>query len=481
MAKFLAYKRNTREVVTVDTVNPAFAALGSSIALADTTNAFPNRCENIVAVFRGDPYFLYRSAANEVRLASYTSGAWADVAGFTPITGVGGAITPTCLHVVKDRLVAICELSIAAGRGAIARRSALDDGTTWDPIISVPFDPAITDSRAGPSIVWHNAVFFTTSDGIGHYDPSTNFLSTDFDRGDDVLLFDEKANFGAFTFFENDLYYVLPTDLPAGAPSFYKLDRSWSVNTPFVSRPTFTNQNLVIPGVGEIVNNNDAGNYSLFVNRNNVMSLIYSGSLGSKLLTITPLGTSFDVTDVTTSLLPTQFSGEPNLGFSYYVDDRRRNNEQHTIVIRFRPSIPIATVIASWDGINPVEQVASLDDGGVGLDLMVPEIERGDFRTFTDKQPAVFIDGVTQPFPGRVRIDYTIQDSGSRPIDVIPEYSVDGQTWAEMSQGDGDSGKTNLVSSIAGLSYFFNWDAFVDLDGDFDNVDVRVIARIAGV
>ena len=78
--------------------------------------------------------------------------------------------------------------------------------------------------------------------------------------------------------FENDLYYVLSTDNPVGAPTLYKLDKSWSVTTP---TPIWQNLLVVIPGIGEVIVNNDTGNYSLFVNRDGVRSLLYSGSLGS--------------------------------------------------------------------------------------------------------------------------------------------------------------------------------------------------------
>ena len=65
-------------------------------------------------------------------------------------------------------------------------------------------------------------------------------------------------------------------------------------------------------------------------------------------------------------------------------------------------------------------------------------------------------------------------------MDIIPEYSINGQSWTAMTRGDGDSGIEGLTSTPTGSAYFFFWDAFVDLDGDFDNVDIRVIARLAG-
>jgi hypothetical protein len=456
--------------------------LGNQIVGADVAADFPNRCENNVAEFRGDYYLLYRTATNEIRLSvlDLTANTWSDVGSFTAITTAGGTLTPLCLQVVRDRLVAIATVSLSGvTEGGIARRSSADDASTWSPIVSQVFTTQPTDSRCGPSVVWHNAVFFTTSEGVGFYDPATDTISTTFDSGSDSGITGQVANFGSFTFFGGDLYYVLPTTSPTGRPTLYKLDRSWSTTTP-ITVPAWTNTAVIIPGTGAIIVNNDTGNYSLFVNRNGVMSLLYSGALGSKLVTITPSGTVFTVTDLSDTLLDSSIRSEPNLGFSYYVDDRRRTNERHTIVVRFRPSVPVAIVLLDWDGLTAVTQTGILDDGGSGLDLMVPDVERGDFRTFTNNQPSCSLDDTSQPFPGRVRIDFTVKDDSSRLVDVIPEFSLDGQTWFDMSQGDGDSGKTDLATTLAGQSYFFHWDAFVDLSGDFDNVDIRVVARISG-
>lgn len=480
MAKFLAYKRSDRQVVTVDTVTPTVSSVGNTITGADVSNAFPNRTENIVTLFRGDPYFLYRTTTNEIHLSKYdySLNTWSDVPGFTAITTASGILTPTALQVVRDRLVAIATLSLSAGADAvIARRSAQDDGTTWSSVVTKVFVTQPLDTRAGPNIVWHSVVWFTTSEGIGYYDPASNTIASTLDKGDDLGIVGQKVNFGSFTFFANDLYYVLPTDIPGGAPELYKLDRTWSVSSPV---PVFINQIIVIPGTGAITINNDTGNYSLFVNAADVMSLLYSGGNGSKLVTIARSGTSYTVTDLSATLLPIQFRNEPNLGFSYYVDDRRRTNEKHIVIIRFRPSIPVSVIIARWDGITEIEQVATLDDNGSGLDLIVPDEERSDFRTFTNNQPSVFVDDFSQPFPGRVRIDYTIRDQNARPIDITPEYSIDGQSWSVMTEGDGDSGIASLPSSAIGISYFFFWDAFADLDGD-QNVDIRIVARISGV
>lgn len=482
MARFLAYKRDDRQVVTVNTIDVSMEPLGNSIVGADTGGDFAGRTKNVICQFRGDYYLLYRTATNEIHLSvlDIGLGTWSDVAGFTPITTASGTLVPLGLHVVRDRLVAVCTVTNSIMDGVIARRSASDDAATWSPIVSQAFAVQPTDSRGGASAVWHNAVFFTTAEGVGYYDPAANVVSPLFDAGSDAAIVGQKANFGAFASLAGDLYYVLPTDNPAGAPSLYKLSKTWSTSVP-LALPAWLKLSVIIPGTGAIVINNDTGTYSLFVNRAGVLSAAYSGTLGSKLVTVQPSGTTFIVTDVSETLLPSTIRTEPNLGFSYYVDDRHRGNERHTIIVRFKPSIPQSINLLSWDGTGEVVQDAAIDNGGLGLDLMVPDVERGEFRTYTANEPSCFVDDVSQPFPGRLRIDYTVRDVSSRPVDVIPEYSLDGQTWFEMSQGDGDSGKEDLVTTPTGLSYFFHWDAFVDFQGTHANVDIRVVARISGI
>jgi hypothetical protein len=477
MAKFLAYKRATRRVVTVNTVTPAVVDLGTNdIPLADTTNAFPNRCENIVGSFRGEYYVLYRSAANELRLSALDrgTGLWGDVAGFAPITTGTGGLTPVCLHASGDRFSIVGSVSNSAGvDGPVVRRSNVNDGTVWLPEV---FLAGGVPSLGGASIVWHNAVWFTRSDGIGYYVPGTNVANW-FDTGDDAAITGEKANFGAFTVWRGDLYYVLPSDTLTGSPFLYKLDKTWTTSSPV---PTFEKQTIIIPTVGAITVANDTGNYALFANKLGELCLIYSGTTQTKLVRIEKTGATYNLSDLTDVMLTEDIRTEPSLGFGYYVDDRRSENESHTIIIRFRPSIPVAVLIASWDGVAPVEVLASLDDGGGGLDLIVPDEERSDFRTYTDNQPSCAIDSTSEPFPGRTRINYTVRDESSRPVDVIAQYSLDGQTWSNMTQGDGDSGIEDLTTSPLGQVHFFHWDAFNDLDGDQDSTDVRVVARISG-
>jgi hypothetical protein len=482
MAQAFTYKRADRQVQTLNTITGELTPLGGIITDAELSNAFPNRGENYLCVFQGDPYFLYRSNANEVRLTQYVSGVWTDVVSFGSVTVAGADIKPLGLHVERDRLVAIMSASDSGVSDRIvARRSAQGDGLTWDPVVFQNFVAQPTNSIGGPSVVWRNAVFFTTSEGIGYYIPDTNTLSPVFDPSSGATLIQgNKANLGAFSFWRGDLYYILARDGAAQAPVLYKLDTAWEPTAP-TALPAWTNQLVAIPAVGAVTIGNDTGNYSMFVNKLGEMSLLYSGTFFSKLVVFEIAGTVISAVDKTDALLPVAISGEPSLGFSFYADDRRRTNEQHTILVRFKPAVPVAVLVTHWDGVNPIEIAETLDDGGAGLDLMLSEDERGDFRTFTNLQPACYITATSDVFPGRTRVDYVVRDSALRPIDIFGEYSIDGQSWSPMTQGDGDDGPTGLSTSLAGDAHFFHWDAFIDLDGDFDFLDIRMIARIAGV
>jgi len=481
MAKILAFKRTDKRVVTVDSITGDMANLGNQIAAAEVTSLFPNRCENIACVFQGDPYLLYLSTTNTIRLARYSGGVWTDVAGFTALVTGTGFLKPVALQVEKDRLVAIaCRTGSVGLDGVFARRSFQEDGTTWDAAIFQAFPSQPTNTGPSQTFSWKNAIWFAAGAGLGYYLPDTNVLSATFDTGNDLLLIGEVACFGAFASWKNDLYYVLPRVLPASAPLLYKLAPTWTPALP-VAPPAWINTLVALPAVGVVLLTPDSGNYTMFVNKAGALSIFYSGDLGTKLVTLAPAGSSLAVSDLTATQLPLSLSAEPNLGCCLHVDDRRRTNERHTLLIRFRPAIPVSVLVCTWTGTSAVTILRTQDDGGLGLDLMLPDEERGDFRTFTDLQPTCHIRDITQPFPGRVKIDYTVRDSGSRPIDVSGEYSIDGQEWFPMTEGDGDSGNLSLVSTPSGSNYFFFWDAFVDLDGDYPFVHHRLIAKISGV
>ena len=63
MAKLLAYQRSAQQVVTVDTINNVVANLGNTLPTADVTDKFGLRTRDLIAVYKGDPYLLWRHAA----------------------------------------------------------------------------------------------------------------------------------------------------------------------------------------------------------------------------------------------------------------------------------------------------------------------------------------------------------------------------------------------------------------------------------
>ncbi len=470
MAKALAFKRSTSEIVTVDTINNRVSVLGSALANVETTSAFPGRSENLVAVYRGDPYFLYLHNTNEIRLAAFTGGAWADVAGFTAVVSAGGDMKPIGLHVVQDYLVAImAEADAGAGLDRVIARTS-QDGVVWNAVVTKTFTGTPVTNDGGHTIAWRNAVFVGTAEGVAYFDPINNVWSTAFDSGDDAALTGSTIPVGNFCFWNNALYFVKPDMVP----TIYQLDSEFDTTSPPAS-PMWTNQLPTgIPGLGTVTVGPDTGTFLLFVNKLDKLCLLYSAQLGTKLIEVD--AASFPIfDDVTDDYLPSALKTSANLGFALYVDDRRRVNELQSFLIRF-PSAG-DTQLASWNGVDEFTVRTTFSS----VELMPPDDRFGELRTYTALQPTAAIDAVSAPFPGRVQLDYTVRDSGSRPIDVFGEYSVDGDAWSPMTQGDGDDGSEQLASSPAGTSYTFYWDAFSDLDGNFDHMHMRIVARISGV
>jgi len=469
MAKALAFKRTTREVVTVDTVNGAVTSLGSPLTLSELTSAFPNRSKNLIAVYRGDVFVLYLHNTNEVRLAQLTAGVWVDVVGFTALSGGTGTITPTCLQVERGWLVAAAQISGSAGADAtIFRRSA--DGVVWDAPVSTLTPVQPTTSVAGHSIVWKNAVWVATAAGLLYYDPSTDTIAATFDAGSDGALDEPESTLGNFCFWNGALYFARG----GGTPTVYRLDPNWTLSSP-TAPPAWTK--LAITGintVGVVTTGPDVGSMLMFVDKTDALVLLYSGSLSTRAARATAL-TFPAFTDVSTSLLPAELQVDLDLGFSLFVDDRRRTNEMQTIVVR--DPTGNAVRLMNW----PATTQASVRATFAALQLMSQDDRFGALRTYTAKQPAAFVTATTQPWPGRVAISYTLVDDSSRPLDIFGEYSVDGDEWLPMTQGEGDDGNSVLPSSPAGIPYVFHWDAFADLDSDLPFVYQRIVARIAGV
>jgi len=470
MAKLLAFKRDTSEVVTIDSINNRLTAVGTPLPNVETSSLFPGRTENNLAVYRGDPYFLYLHDTNEVRLAVYQSGVWADVGTFPAFTTGSGELFPIALQVVQDYLCVIVGRQNSAGvDGVLARAS--QDGTTWaSPIVSLgaPIQPTV--SQGGHTIVWRNAIFIATASGIAFFDPDANAFSASYDTGDDTFLVGATIPVGNFCFWNNELYFAKPDTVP----TIYQLDRNFDPNSP-PTPPLWENRLPTgIPGLGTVTVGPDTGTFLLFVNKLDELCLLYSAQLGTKLIKAnSALFPLFD--DVTTAVLRPATASALNLGFSLFVDDRRSVNELQSFLIR-NPSSG-DTQLGSWDGVGSLLIRTTF----IGVQVMAPDDRFGALRTFTNLQPAAYITANTKPFPGRTQIDYTARDALSRPVDIIGEYSIDGDVWNTMTQGDGDSGNSQLPSSPGGVNYTFFWDAFADLDGDFDFVFQRVIARISGV
>ena len=539
MAKTFALSRSAAQPITIDTTLVATNNLGTSIAGLQTGALLPARCVNLFTVFGGDPYFLGLTAVGDIVVYRLIAGVWSAVGGpFTP--AVGHVLTPTCLHVVNDQLVAIWSDEAGAADGMSAATSF--DGTTWtapDPALAV-----IGASNGGHSILYRGTIWFATAIGLWTYAPLARFMGlsgiagtflegetvtggtslttaivrsynsptlrvdavsgagflpgevissgsgsgtlstiTRFvnalpDTGNDTFLGTAGAGtanlVGAFASWDGALYFLQPKT--ASNPiRLYQLATNWE-STANVPAPQWTRASFSgVVDAGFATVGTDSGMWSLFVNKSDELCMYYSGSGSTKLAKTTSKVTPLVFTDLSNSLLPQSVSSRTNVGVTLYTDDRRRDNILQWFFIRDISGG--ATFITSWDGSGSVVEVGSF----VGVDTLLPFSYTGFETTFTDLQPTATIDAESQPFPGRVRIDYTLRSSPSRTLGIIAEYSLDGDRYFPMTQGSDDSGVDDLPANSAGIPYFFHWDVFADLDGDLDNVLLRIVARITGV
>ena len=540
MAKAFALKRSTAQPTTLDTITVVANDLGGPIPGMQTTSVLPARCVNLYTVFGGDPYLLTVSAVGAIEVHKYESNSWALVAGpFSP--AVGHVLTPLCLHVVNDTIVALWTDEGASNDGIASSISI--NGTAW----STPSTQlaAIGSSRGGHSIVFKGAIWFATSVGLWCYAPLSRFITlsgitgtfladepinggtssttaivrsynspiirvdtvngsgfqvgeviTGADSGatatvDSVTRFVNAAPdtgndtnltgasgaanvLGCFARWDGILYFVQPKTSTTPM-RIYQLAPDWEapLNVP---APQWTSQSFSgIVDAGFVTISADSGMWSLMVNRNDELCLFYSGSGSTKLAKTTSKTLPLMFTDLSNSQLPTSIAAKTNVGISLYTDDRRRDNVLHNFLIRDLGGV--ATIFTAWDGTNPVELRGSI----AGSDYLLPAAQRGQESTFTNLQPGAKITLVTQPFPGRMRIDYIVRSDPQRLVDIQAEYSLAGDVWRPMTQGDGDSGTTGLVATPGGIPYFFNWDAFADLDGDYNDMEFRVVPRISGV
>jgi hypothetical protein len=539
LAKTFALDRSTTQPVTIDTVTTASTSLGGTIAGMETTSLFPARCVNLFTVFGGDPYVLSLSALGNIEIYRLISGVWTLVGGpFTP--AVGHVLVPLCLHTVNNQIVAIWSDEAGANDGVSA--STTFDGTTWtSPDTALA---TIGTSNAGHSIVYRGAVWFTTAIGLWAYAPLTRiitlsgivgsflpgetvtgaislttaivrsynspilrvdtvvgsgfqagetiasvtgtgtfssitrFINIAPDTGNDTFLGvagPGTANLiGSFASWDGSLYFVQPKTA-LNPIRFYQLDANWESanNVPAPQWTSITVSGIVDVGFATVAA--DTGLWALFVNRNDELCLFYSGSGSTKLAKTVSKSLPLTFTDLTSSLLPASILSATNLGITLYTDDRRRDNLIQTLLIRDLSGGN--TILAAWDGSSSVEITGNV----TGANLMLAASRLGQETTFTNLQPAATITAVAQPFPGRVRIDYNLRSNPARTLGIIPEYSLDGDQFFPMTEGDAHSGLDDLPATPVGIAYFFNWDTFADLDGDFDNVLLRIVARITGV
>lgn len=540
MAKAFALKRTTAQPVAVNTVTATVETLGSTIAGMDTTSTFPGRSVNLFTVKGGDPYTIVRTAVGNIEVHRLVSGTWSVVAGpFTP--AVGHTLTPICLRVVNDTIVALWSDEAGASDGIAVSTSV--DGTTWTAAVTEL--AAIGASSGGDSITYRGAIWFATAIGLwafaplarfmtltgivgaydvgevvtgslsgttaivrsfnspvlrvdtvvgtgfaagdvitgtdsgatGNFSSTTSFVNAAPDTGSDTLLTGAPGPsnlLGSFARWDGVLYFVQPKSA-SGPIKLYALDASWEAPLAVPSPQWTVSPFSGIVDAGLTTVSADAGMWALFVNKSDELCLFYSASGSTKLAKTVSKSLPLVFTDLTNTLLPSTIAAKTNLGITLYTDDRRRSNVFHTLIIRDLSAG--STIITSWDGVSSLVEVGTV----TGVDLLLPSSQSGEESTFTNLQPTIELTAVAQVFPGRVRLDYVVRADPARTIDILPEYSLDKDQWLPMTQGDADSGTTGLTATPSGDAYFFHWDIFSDLAGDFRNLPVRIVDRISGV
>jgi len=336
------------------------------------------------------------------------------------------------------------------------------------------------DSLTGPAFVVTDIVTGVQSGAVGTITAITIFTSASLDTGDDLGLTGATGAsnlLGCFTNWDGVLFFLQPKTAN-GPTKIYKLSPLWTIGTVAVT-PQWTNTAYTgLPDPSFVTVANDAGSACLFANNNDALCVLFSGATGTKLARTTSKVAPLMFTDVTNSILPASLAVKTSLGIVLYDDDRRRTNNKQWLLIRDVAASSL--YVCPWDGTNALTIAATLP----GADYLLPASHAGEEVTYTNFAPSVRITAVSAPFPGRTRIDYKVRCNPAHPVDVFGEYTIDGTNFFPMTQGDGDSGSTNLATSPSGSpvgTYFFYWDAFVDLDGDFESMGVRIFARISGV
>lgn len=461
MARFLTYNRSSGEVLALDTSTGIPESIATALVGLELSALWDNRSRNLALVFRGDVYLLALTAANTIIVFQWDGSSWNMVLG--PIVAAGGGnLKPVGLEVENESLIAVWHEVGGASPGTYLRAS--DDGTAWS---ALPTLLSALVASHGTSVVWRRALFVTSELGIAAFDPDTARVGP-YDSGDDIGLGLAETCYGSFCEIDGQLYFVRP-DTGAG-PQVYKIVDNWSSDTP--SLPEWENQGLTIPSLGVFSNTADGCSYALFRSVQDELCLLYSGPLGTSLLS------SPDKTTFTPVSLPAAVAALTDSSVAMLEDDRRKTNPQQFLLVR--DTVLADSYLLSWDGVNDPVLKAKF----TATQFMPPHDHKGDYRIYTGKEPSVEFDPLDPPsevFPGRMSLPFIVKDTLSRKISISAEWSVDGDTWNVMTEGEGGSGIENLASSPGGESHLFVWDAFNDLDTDTANVRMKIVARISGV
>jgi hypothetical protein len=100
------------------------------------------------------------------------------------------------------------------------------------------------------------------------------------------------------------------------------------------------------------------------------------------------------------------------------------------------------------------------------------------FSLDNNAEPVVEIEPISDIQTGSISFSYTVADNETDRVTIIPQYSLDGETYSYASMGDGSDKINNVKSSVEGKSYVFVWDSKEDLpDSDNPEVIFRIIAK----
>jgi hypothetical protein len=543
MAQALAYHRSTQQPVTIDTVAGTASSLGTAFSGMQTTSIFPARCVNLFTTFNGNTYDLVLTAVGAVQIQVYNGTSWSTAAGpYAPT--LGHTFTPLCMHVINNVIVALWTDNALSGDGirgvtspdgvtwtaipngtipingsvgghSVVYRAAIWFATSTGLWAIAPLHRTLTltSVTGGPFIVGETIIgsvsgttatvrsfsaltikVDTLTGGTGDFDISetvtgetsgahgavatnTMYVNGSPDIGNDGGLSGTAGpanQLGSFASWDGVLYFI-QAQTTANQITLYQLSTTWTA-TAIVPIPQWTNTAFNgLPTASFSTVTNDAGMYCLFVNNNDQLCLFFSGATATKLATATSKALPLQFTDITNNVLPAALASKTNLGIVLYDDDRRLGNNLQSLLIRDLGAQSV--YICPWNGSAPIAIEATIS----GVDFMLPFTHHGEEPTFTNITPSISITAVSQPFPGQVRIDYTVRCTGSFPVSILGEYTTDGDNFFSMTEGDGDSGSSNLATSPSGINYFWLWSAFVDLQGNYNNLGVRLFARISEV